>query len=119
MIGLTPRQVECLDFITTYVLVNREGPTVSEIADGLRIVRSAAYRLLCGLKERGRITWLANKPRSIALTRGMPVDLAPDLLAQLVTFCAERDEDPSAVLADALTLHMDQVTQAESIGEVP
>lgn len=118
MMGLTQRQAECPDFITGHILLAGESPTQAEIADGIGTASMGhVQQLLRALKERGFLAWQPGKPRSITLTRGGPISLAPELLIQLDAFCAERGEDRDAVVADALVIHLDQLTRAEPIGE--
>jgi repressor LexA len=115
MMSLTRRQAECLAFISGYLVTHQEGPSLPEIARGIGVNSSSAVQhLLRRLKERGRIDWLPGKSRSIRLTGEAPVTLPPALLATLAVFCAERGEDPSAAVADAVTLYLDQMTGGAS-----
>jgi SOS-response transcriptional repressor LexA len=68
MIGLTPRQSECLTFIKAYIDVDAVAPSLDEIcvAMGLKS-KSGAKRLLEGLEERGVIRRSPGRARSIEI----------------------------------------------------
>ena len=64
---MTPRQLECLDFIERYMAARRHAPSYREICAGLNVrSTSHAHRLVHGLIDRGKITW-AHKRRGRAI----------------------------------------------------
>ena len=68
MIGLTPKQHECLQFIRSYVTMNGYSPSYDEIMAGIGLKsKSGIARLINGLVDRGHITTARYKARSIAL----------------------------------------------------
>jgi repressor LexA len=66
--GLTPRQNEALTFIAGYVAARGYSPTLDEIAAHLGLAaKSGAHRIVCALIERGALTMLPNRARSIQI----------------------------------------------------
>lgn len=80
--GLTKRQKEVLGFISAYIVENGVAPTLAEIgvAVGLRS-KSSVHRIVVGLVERGAVTYMPNRARSIALLE--PGTLPPMWLVSL------------------------------------
>jgi len=67
--GLTPVQHRCLLFIRQFVEKNGFSPTYAEIAEALGLASKAGvWRMVHGLVERGYLTVLRDRARSIALT---------------------------------------------------
>lgn len=70
MSGITPAQHRALTFIRQYVATNGYSPTYREIAEGLGLQSAgSAHRVVHLLVERGTITLLPNRARSIELAR--------------------------------------------------
>lgn len=68
MSGLTKKQREALDFIADYIRIHRVSPSLGEITVSLGLKsKSGAYRLVSALEERGFITRLKDRARSIRL----------------------------------------------------
>ena len=67
MMGLTPRQADCLAFIRKRLEADGVAPSYGEIAAHLRIVKSNVHRMVHALEERGHIRLIRNRERSIAL----------------------------------------------------
>lgn len=67
--GLTERQKECLGVIRKYIK-DHDGvsPTFAEIGSGLGVERANVFYFVHKLEERGYITMMPNKERSISLT---------------------------------------------------
>jgi SOS-response transcriptional repressor LexA len=66
MIGLTPIQQQCLDFLRTYHAEKGVTPTLQEITDRFGWVsKSNAARMIDRLEERGHIRRSPRKARSI------------------------------------------------------
>ncbi len=67
MMGLTPRQADCLAFIRKRLEAGQVAPSYEEIAGHLGIVKSNAHRMVHALAERGHIRFTSARGRSIAL----------------------------------------------------
>lgn len=66
MIGLTPRQQQCLDFIKATIAARGYPPTYDEIATSLQLhSRSGIQRLVIGLERRGLLRRIPGKARAI------------------------------------------------------
>lgn len=66
--GLTPRQKDALDFIRAFIAEHDYPPTFDEIRKGIDMgSKSGVARVIRALSERGAITVLTNRSRSIAL----------------------------------------------------
>lgn len=65
---MTPRQKQCLDFIVGYHNERGVSPSYDDIKYGLGLVsKSGVHRLVHALAERGHITFLRDRARSIAV----------------------------------------------------
>lgn len=68
MNGTTPQMQKALDFIEGYIASKGYSPSYREIADALGLRSpSGAYRLVEGLSERGKVSILPRKSRSISV----------------------------------------------------
>ena len=66
--GLTPKQARCLEFIRGYIWAHGYSPSYAEIRDAMgQASKSNAHAVVCSLKERGHVTTLPGRNRSIAL----------------------------------------------------
>lgn len=66
MNGLTKRQYQTLQFIKSFIKKNGFSPTYEEIAQGIGVAhKSRVFYLLRGLKERGAVSMLPNRQRTI------------------------------------------------------
>ena len=66
--GLTRKQRDALAFIRDYIAANGTSPNYAEIMSGLGLAtKSCVSRLVIALEERGAITRVFNRARSIAL----------------------------------------------------
>jgi SOS-response transcriptional repressor LexA len=86
MMGLTPRQADCLAFIRKRLENGQVAPTYEEIAGHLGIVKSNAHRMVHALAERGHIQMIRNRERSIALVEGgvtKPMEAGLALLSRI------------------------------------
>jgi SOS-response transcriptional repressor LexA len=117
--GLTNRQRDCFDFIERYISENRQSPSRRDIASALNLASlGRVNEMLAGLSERGWITVMPHKARSIAIipdVRPTGYILPPDLDARLRQHCAGTKEDPAAVLADAVALFFDEPLESNAI----
>lgn len=65
MMGLTPKQAQCLDAIKR-LTENGVPPTYETLKDAMGIAsKGGIHRMVCGLEERGYITRIPNKHNSI------------------------------------------------------
>lgn len=69
---MTPRQSECLRYITVYIATHGYSPNFEEIKSALKLAsKSNVFRLLECLERAGKIRRLPNRARSIEVI-GMP-----------------------------------------------
>lgn len=92
MIGLTPVQAQCLEFIDSYQ-DERGGtsPSYDEVADALSLTKSRISRIMCDLEDRGAIQRDRTRYRSIKVLRedkGRTVTLPDDLIELLDRYTA-------------------------------
>lgn len=113
-IGLTARQRECLELIERHQAMFKQTPSRRELANMLGLKSPGrVVELLRGLQERGWITFLPRRARSITLlseptprTGGYELPLALD--AALRRYCTGTGEKPEDVVADAVALLLDE-----------
>lgn len=108
--GLTPRQLDCYHAIVDHLDRNGGAPSYQQLCKALDVHSKATIkRLVHGLRERGYVTFREGLARSIALTAPAGYVLPPKLQGALHAYCLARGEpDPSAVVADAVTLFLDE-----------
>jgi SOS-response transcriptional repressor LexA len=109
--NLTERQAECFRTVERLIAAG-QSPTSREIAKAMGISSPGrVHVLLVALQERGWITFIPKKQRSITIVPGFPaadaLTLPADIEERLRTHCAATGENPSDVLADAVTLFFD------------
>lgn len=69
--GLTKRQHETLTFIKEYIAKNGYSPSYEEISEGVGLGgKAGVHRVIYGLVDRGRVTVIKDRARSIALVDG-------------------------------------------------
>ena len=74
--GLTKRQSECYDFICRYMKEKSISPTLSEICEAMNTTsRSNAHNFLRLLEQRGYITRLPHRARSIAIVAEVDTEM--------------------------------------------
>lgn len=77
-LGLTPRQLDLLRFVSGFVEAKGYSPSLGEMAAGIGLVgKSGVVRLLEGLEERGAIRRLRYRGRSIDVLITAPVPRGP------------------------------------------
>ena len=110
--GLTPQMRAALDFIVSYTGKHRVSPSQQDIADAIGVTaKSSVTRIIHSLKDRGYIDFAAYKSRSIVvLTTGESITLPVDTIARLYAFCKATGDKPADVVADAVTLHLDELS---------
>lgn len=74
MMGLTPKQRDCLDFLRSYIAERGVAPSQEEISAALGMKsKSAATQFLDALESRGHINRLPGKARAIEIVSDNPV----------------------------------------------
>lgn len=112
--GLTRRQRDLLVFIAAHTDRHGEAPTYDEMRVGLGFSsKSPVARLVDGLVERGYLTRLRNRSRSLAITpaaRGASkpspghylIQLPHALDAALKTYATQHGLDPAVIVRRAV-----------------
>jgi SOS-response transcriptional repressor LexA len=110
-VGVTGRMLECYNAIAEHIARTETSPSYDYLKNvlGLRS-KSGITRLVYELRERGWITFVEGRGRSLALTQQMAGHKLPDKVeAALRAYCiANNEPDPSAVVADAVAIFLDQ-----------
>jgi len=66
LLGMTPHQVELMDFIVKFITENRFSPSYDEMRDAMNLAsKSGIHRLVMSLSERGCIRVNPNRARSV------------------------------------------------------
>src|SRR5882724_1509415 len=108
--GLTTRMKDALEAITAHVALHGIMPSRSMLAAALGCHKNNANRLMASLVERGEVASLTpGGPLSGFGGGGVAVFIAPHLAARLAAFCAANSEKITAVVADAIVLHLDEM----------
>jgi SOS-response transcriptional repressor LexA len=111
-INLTGRQRDCFNAIERHIALFGHSPTSRELAKvmGLKY-HASVHNILVALQERGWISFIPRKNRSITIvpSPAEPGYVLPAALdAKLRAHCAATGEDPADVVADAVTLFFDE-----------
>jgi SOS-response transcriptional repressor LexA len=111
-LGLTARQRKCFDAIEAYMAQHRKAPTYREIAAimGTKALGNVVP-LVAQLRDRGWINYRERCTRSIVILEdgGAPSYVLPaSVEAVLRRHCAASGDHPSAVVADAVALFLDE-----------
>lgn len=109
--GLTPRMRDALVFIRGHIAAHDVPPSYDEIKRGLSLrSRGGVARLVDSLQQRGYITRKPGFMRSLALTEqpSRTYTLPPTVQLELDRFCARTQQRAADVIADAVTLFIDQ-----------
>ena len=109
-VGLTPRQLETYQAISALMIDLGRAPSVREVGKALGLAtHSAAHGLMVQLRERGWVTWTDGRECTLRLTPRAPDAFRlPDAVkARLEAHCAETGDTPESVIADAISLHLD------------
>ncbi len=109
-ICLTPRMAEALRAITEHVALHGVMPSRRLLAAKLGCNPNNANRLIHSLIERGELSAMTpGGPLSGFGHQGVAVFVPAHVAATLAAFCLAHGEKLTAVTADAITLHIDQV----------
>jgi len=111
--GLTEAQLRAFNFIARYMDENGVPPSYGQIAEAMsNVSKSNVCRLVDALVERGYVTRLPNRARSLAIVpdtrEAVRVDcLRPNTQARLLAYCRGSREAIEDVLEDAVALFLD------------
>lgn len=108
--GLTARMRATLDAITAYVARHGVMPSRRTLAAAMETSLNNSTRLTMSLIERGELNTAT--PGGVLTgfgSEGVAVFIPAHLASQLAAFCANNSERVTAVVADAVALHLDQM----------
>lgn len=108
------RERKALAFIRSYREQYGKSPSFSELQDHLHLKSKASVsRVISALQAQGHISRSPNKRRGVTITSGVSLDwLIPPVRARLEAHCAKHGDDITAVLIDAVVLHLDSFEPA-------
>lgn len=113
--GLTVRMLDALKAITEFVGRHGAMPSRSALAGVMGCSKNNANRLMDSLVERGELSAVTrNGWVSVAGfgREGVLISVRPHTAARLAAFCAANGERVTAVVDDAIELHLDQLQRA-------
>lgn len=70
--GLTPRQIELLGYLRSYITEHGYAPTYREMNGNFGFGLQRIHELILGLEERGSIRRLPNRRRAIEVVEAAP-----------------------------------------------
>lgn len=116
-IGLTAPQKQAFDAIIAFVASHGIAPSIEALASELQCGKTNAWHLVEQLHERG---WLQRSIRGAILlgSGGVAVVVPAAVAVKLARFCRDHSESVSAVVADAITLHLDALAGTDVSAEV-
>lgn len=118
-IGLTARMKDALEAITAHVAMHGAMPSRRSLAAALDCTANNANRLIGSLVERGEVNSVSTGGALSGFGReGVSVFVPAQVAAQLAAFCLANSERISAVVADAITLHLDQAEAHAALEEI-
>jgi SOS-response transcriptional repressor LexA len=110
--GLTLRMREALKAITEHVALHGVMPSRRVLAERLGCNATNASRLIHSLVERGELSSLTpGGPLSGFGHQGVAVMVPAHVAASLAAFCLAQGERLTSVTADAIALHIDQLSE--------
>jgi DNA-binding transcriptional regulator YhcF (GntR family) len=111
---LTQRLKETLEAITRYVALHGVMPSRRALAACMGCAPNNANRLMHSLVERGELNSVSTGGALSGFGRdGVAVFVPSHIAASLAEFCLANSERIGAVVADAITLHLDQMESAD------
>lgn len=114
---MTAAMKRALDSVLTFVSLHGAMPSNRTLAADLNCAPTNARRLLGCLSERGELTRFDKG--ALALGGGGVAIIVPaSIAAALAQFARTHGESVSAIAADAITLHLDQLETTEE-ADVP
>lgn len=112
-VGLTAKQKETLDAITAFVGRHGAMPSRRQLAAELGCSPNNATQLITRLIERRLVSTVTPGGALSGFGgEGVSVFVPAHLVAQVAVYCADNAERVSAVVADAIALHLDQLAGA-------
>lgn len=100
-VGLTPRQLDLLEYLQDYIGREGHAPTYDQMSLDLKTSKAFAHKLVCGLIERGYVQRLPKRPRALVI-----VDehdrFAPDVEQRIATYCKRNKVDRDAAVSRAV-----------------
>lgn len=112
--GLTQRQTETLKAITEYVACHGVMPSRRALAAHIQRAPNSANQQMQALVERGELNTITPGGALSGFGReGVAVFIPSHIAAILAAFCLEHSEKVTAVVADAIVLHLDQARGVE------
>lgn len=111
---LTVQQAKVKAAIVALTRELGQSPSIVELAERVGLARTPTHHMLKLMRERGHVTWLPGRERTLRVIdhEQMP-DLPPELQQQLDLYCVTNQENPRDVFIDALTLHFDSLSTAQ------
>src|SRR5262245_3095625 len=111
-VGLTEHQKRAFDAIMSFVALHGAVPSIEALARLLECSKTNAWQMVDALHERGYIQ--RSVRGMIALgSGGVSVVVPAHVAAKLAAFRRGHDEHLSAVVADAISLHLDALAGAD------
>ena len=108
MIGITPKQAECLDFMKAHIAEHGLAPTYRQIADhtGLHST-SGVHRIITGLEGRGAIRRIPGRARAMEIVdtetlHPLLSNLAPNVREAVIHEARKANQLPEIIVADVL-----------------
>jgi len=119
MFPLTKLQQAVKTAIVEMTSQQGEAPTIRELATRLKMGTTATHSELKLLRERGHVTWLPGRERSLMVLEdgGAGYALPAHVQAQLDLYCVTNREDCRSVVIDAVVLHLDAVAAKREAAE--
>lgn len=108
---MTKAMKRALDTVIGFVGRHGHMPSLSMLAGELGCNRTNARRLVTSLTERGALSRFGRADLAMG-SGGVAVIIPAHLAASLARFCSQHQESISAVVSDAIMLHLDQLDVA-------
>ena len=103
MSGLTFKQRKLRDFVRSYIADMGYSPSFDDIALGMGYKsKSAVARTIARLVERGELTKIPDKARSLALPAAISLSLPPDLEVRVHDIAKRTNVTPEAVIIECV-----------------
>jgi SOS-response transcriptional repressor LexA len=110
MMGLTPNQLQALEFIRWYVTARGVAPSYEEIAAGVGITsRHGAFRLVKMLIERGAVRRMPGRARAIEIIEPWSVTLSRQVGPQVEAYARQHRISLSTAASELLGEYLAKV----------
>ena len=100
-VGLTPRQLDLLEYLQDYIAREGHAPTYGQMSLDLKTSRAFAHKLVSGLIERGYARRLRNRARALVLVDD-PERFTPAVEASIAAYCRRHHVEREAAVARAV-----------------